>query len=64
KGKVLCHGSPQEVVNHAEAREKYFGDGIDLGSHGPPPPHGRLADEDDDSELVATMPRRRRSDLE
>jgi lipopolysaccharide export system ATP-binding protein len=62
KGKVLCHGTPEEVVNHAEAREKYFGDSIDLGSPGPPPPHGPLrggayAPEPD-------QPRRKRSDLE
>ncbi len=62
KGRVLCHGTPQEVVNHAEAREKYFGDGIDLGSPGPPAPHGRLAAGDRDG--AATVPRRRRSDLE
>jgi lipopolysaccharide export system ATP-binding protein len=40
KGKVLCQGTPDEVVNHAEARAKYFGDGIDIASPGPPPPHG------------------------
>src|SRR6187455_1136870 len=25
KGTVLCHGTPREVVNHPEARERYFG---------------------------------------
>ena len=29
-GKVLCHGSPSEVINHPEAREYYFGDSIQL----------------------------------
>ena len=27
-GRVLCHGSPSEVVNHPEARKYYFGDSI------------------------------------
>jgi lipopolysaccharide export system ATP-binding protein len=55
KGQVLCHGTPQEVVNHAEAREKYFGDSMDFGSSGPPPPHSRLS-----AEGQAASPRRRR----
>ena len=38
-GKVLCHGTPSEVVNHPEAREHYFGEGIDFGSTDPPRPH-------------------------
>ncbi len=25
-GKVLCHGRPDEVLNHPEARQSYFGD--------------------------------------
>lgn len=25
-GKVLCHGRPEEVLNHPEARKSYFGD--------------------------------------
>ncbi len=29
-GKVLCHGSPNEVIQDAEARKHYFGD-IDIG---------------------------------
>ena len=63
KGQVLCQGTPQEVVSHAEAREKYFGDSMDLGSPGPPPPHGPLVD---DEHPPAAAPRRRgrqRSDL-
>jgi lipopolysaccharide export system ATP-binding protein len=56
KGQVLCHGTPQEVVNHAEAREKYFGDSMDLGSPGPPPPHSLLVD---DEHPPAAAPRRR-----
>jgi lipopolysaccharide export system ATP-binding protein len=39
KGQVLCHGTPAQVLSHQEAREEYFGSGIDLASHGPPPPH-------------------------
>ena len=62
KGKVLCHGTPEEVVNHAEAREEYFGDAIDIGTPGPPPPRGPLRHLPDSPE--ATNPRRKRSDLE
>jgi lipopolysaccharide export system ATP-binding protein len=29
-GKVLCHGHPNEVVQHPEARKYYFGEGMDL----------------------------------
>jgi lipopolysaccharide export system ATP-binding protein len=63
KGKVLCHGTPEDVVNHAEAREKYFGDSMDLGSPGPPPPHGPLRGGADASE-ADNLRRRKRSDLE
>ena len=38
-GKVLCHGRPDEVLNHPEARRYYFGEDIDIGHRGPPPPH-------------------------
>ena len=41
KGAVLCHGTPREVLSHPEARERYFGSGIDIGSMGPPAPHIR-----------------------
>ncbi|TWT95354.1 Lipopolysaccharide export system ATP-binding protein LptB [Botrimarina colliarenosi] len=27
-GRVLCHGTPREVLAHPEARKHYFGDGI------------------------------------
>jgi lipopolysaccharide export system ATP-binding protein len=30
-GKVLCHGSPQDVVRNPEARKYYFGEGLELG---------------------------------
>ncbi len=39
EGKVLCQGTPEEVVNHDDAKKLYFGDGIDLGQSGPPSPH-------------------------
>ena len=39
KGKVLCHGTPQEVINHPQARELYFGTGADGGAAAVPPPH-------------------------
>jgi len=38
-GQVLCQGSPQDVLNNPEARRYYFGEGMDLGGDGPPPPH-------------------------
>ncbi len=31
-GRVLCHGSPEEVISHPEARKHYFGEGINLAS--------------------------------
>ncbi|MBX7168378.1 MAG: LPS export ABC transporter ATP-binding protein [Pirellulales bacterium] len=39
EGRVLCHGAPHEVVRNPEARKFYFGEGIDLGVPGIPPPH-------------------------
>lgn len=30
-GRVLCHGSPTEVLGNQEARKYYFGEGMDLG---------------------------------
>ena len=38
-GRVLCHGSPGEVLANAEARKYYFGEDIELGRQEPPPPH-------------------------
>jgi lipopolysaccharide export system ATP-binding protein len=38
-GRVLCHGSPSEVLANAEARKYYFGEDIELGRQSPPPPH-------------------------
>jgi lipopolysaccharide export system ATP-binding protein len=29
-GRVLCHGSPREVLENPEARKYYFGEGIDM----------------------------------
>ncbi len=62
EGKVLCHGPPEHVVNHPIAKRKYFGDGIDIGSPGPPPPHGPLTGKK--RPRGASQPRRRQSDLE
>jgi len=36
-GKVLCQGTPEEVLANPHARDKYFGEGIELGSSGSPP---------------------------
>jgi lipopolysaccharide export system ATP-binding protein len=44
KGTVLCHGTPREVVNHPEARERYFGNNIDIGSVGQSEPYTRTDD--------------------
>jgi lipopolysaccharide export system ATP-binding protein len=30
-GRVLCHGTPEVVINHPEARQCYFGEDMDLG---------------------------------
>ncbi len=30
KGKILCHGTPDEVLNHPEAREVYFGQDLEI----------------------------------
>jgi lipopolysaccharide export system ATP-binding protein len=30
-GQVLCHGTPEEVLNNAEARKVYFGDNVNVG---------------------------------
>ena len=44
EGKVLCHGTPSEVISNAEARKYYFGEDIYLGKphaahEEPPTPH-------------------------
>lgn len=33
-GSVLCHGRPQDVLRHPEARKYYFGEGIEWGLGG------------------------------
>ena len=33
---MLCHGSRDEVLSNAEAREYYFGENLDMGHAGPP----------------------------
>lgn len=39
EGKVLCHGTPDEVLANPEARKCYFGEDMDIGRSIPPPPH-------------------------
>ena len=36
-GKVLCHGTPDEVLDNPEARKYYFGEDIDFGPSRPAP---------------------------
>jgi lipopolysaccharide export system ATP-binding protein len=62
KGKVECDGPPNVVVNHPRARELYFGDGIDIGSSSPPPPHGPWRGTGEDTAMSHL--RHKRSDLE
>lgn len=37
EGRVLCHGEPQEVIRNPEARQYYFGEGLEIGIGGPAP---------------------------
>jgi len=39
EGKVLCHGTHDEVTRNSDARKYYFGEGMDVASAGPPAPH-------------------------
>jgi lipopolysaccharide export system ATP-binding protein len=59
KGTVLCHGTRREVLNHPEARERYFGNNIDAGSSGPPAPHMRTDDDEPTDDIPVKRPRRR-----
>ena len=34
-GQVLCHGTPDEVLRNREARQYYFGEGMEIGLTGP-----------------------------
>ena len=43
-GRVLCHGTRDEVLANPEARQCYFGEDMDLGHAGPPRPHLDLGD--------------------
>lgn len=61
KGTVLCQGSPKEVLSHAEAREKYFGNSIDMSTDGDPSPH--MAFDQSEEKTRKKRPRRKRSDL-
>jgi len=33
-GQVLCHGHPEEVLQNADARKYYFGEGLEIGTQG------------------------------
>ncbi|NOY43334.1 MAG: LPS export ABC transporter ATP-binding protein [Planctomycetes bacterium] len=35
EGQVLCHGTPEVVLQNPEARKYYFGEGMDVGLQGP-----------------------------
>ena len=39
EGRVLCHGTPDEVLSNPEARKCYFGEDMDIGRTTPPAPH-------------------------
>ncbi|MCG8451224.1 MAG: LPS export ABC transporter ATP-binding protein [Pirellulales bacterium] len=52
-GQVLCHGTPDEVLQNREARKYYFGEGMDLGLRGP----HRGEDLDAQSRLAALQDR-------
>lgn len=41
-GKVLCAGTPDEVLSNPEARKCYFGEDMDIGRAAVPAPHHRL----------------------
>jgi lipopolysaccharide export system ATP-binding protein len=69
EGRVLCAGSPQEVVRNPEARKYYFGEGLDIGGPaGAPGPHfasprgasrAAVAVEEAERETAAPTPRKR-----
>ena len=56
-GKVLCHGTTDQIVTHEQVKKKYLGE-IDAASTGPPRPHML------DATARQTAPVRRASDLE
>ncbi|MCY2991274.1 MAG: LPS export ABC transporter ATP-binding protein [Planctomycetota bacterium] len=60
KGKVLCHGTPAEVLGNEDAINGYFG--RNNGRSGPPPPHAALLQARET--VDATRPRNKKSDLE
>lgn len=63
QGKVLCHGTPAEVLSNPEARQRYFGEGLtglDLPTRIPSPHVGWSLR----NALAAVQPRRKKSDLE
>ena len=49
KGKVLCHGTPPEVLNNPEARACYFGEDMAIGHAGATVPHHLRESQPEDS---------------
>src|SRR5262249_36965244 len=43
KGKVVCDGPPQDVMDHPTARELYFGNVGEVSAPAVPPPHAPRA---------------------
>ena len=62
KGAILCHGTPQEVINHPEARRRYFGDSIAFSGATAPAPHLRTSNLDA-SELIPVRTARRSTNI-
>ena len=48
-GEVLCHGTPDEVTSHPEARRAYFGENMEIGLNRP---HTTLAGPHQPSETI------------
>ena len=64
-GKMLCHGSPDEVTANPEARQHYFGDAMDFGNSSAaiPRPHLHAPNTDQREPRPAVRRPRIRSDV-
>jgi len=58
-GEVLCHGSPDEVIAHPEARKHYFGDGMEIASSRQPAAKPQLPVRSSGDEVPPPARRRR-----
>ena len=58
-GEVLCHGSPDEVIAHPEARKHYFGDGMEIATSRPPAAKPHLPARSSGEEVQPPARRRR-----